>query len=159
MNDKDLKRFWSKVQKTDNCWIWTGGVFHCANGDYGRFWLGTKATGKDLYAHRVSFELANGPIPDGVDVCHSCDNPICVNPAHLWPGTHLDNMRDMYKKGRRTAAIGERVGTAKLTWDRVRSMRAYYNDNPMPFHVLGANFGVSGATAHKIIRHQLWREE
>lgn len=97
-------RFWSKVRKGDGCWEWTAWIN--SNG-YGEF---TKDH-KNLKASRVSWILTYGPIPDGLFVCHHCDNPPCVRPDHLFLGTPLDNMRDMIAKGRgahqkRRAQIG-----------------------------------------------------
>lgn len=88
-------RFWSKVEKTDTCWIWGGNK----NQDgYGLFYPLSKKTAQ---AHRFSWSLINGPVPDGLYVCHKCDNPSCVNPDHLFVGTQTDNMRDCKNKGRR----------------------------------------------------------
>lgn len=86
-------RFWEKVNKTDNCWNWTGAI---NNKGYGRI----NIDGKSQLAHRVSFEIANGKIDDKMKVLHSCDNSFCVNPKHLWLGTQKDNLIDMAKKGR-----------------------------------------------------------
>jgi hypothetical protein len=93
MNEKQLQRFESKIEKTDSCWLWAGTVL--ANG-YGQFWIND---GQAL-AHRTAYEVYIGEIPDGLLVCHSCDVRNCVNPAHLWVGTQSDNRNDMYSKGR-----------------------------------------------------------
>jgi len=98
------ERFWSKVEKTDNCWIWKGSIDVDGRG---RFKLG----GGNRSAHRVSWMLIHGELPKGMCVCHRCDNPKCVKPAHLFLGTHLDNMRDMAEKGRRKG-IAVRIGSA-----------------------------------------------
>lgn len=91
--------FWSRVDKgsESECWLWTGRVTSHAWGEYGRFWVTDVGY---VRAHRYSYELVNGPLPDGLFVMHACDNPRCVNPAHLSTGTHTDNMRDMATKGR-----------------------------------------------------------
>lgn len=93
-------RFWSKVQKTDGCWEWQGG--HFTHG-YGRAWDGER----QVLAHRLAFVLASGAIPDGMHVLHKCDVPLCVNPEHLFLGTHADNMADCGEKGRRRNPIAE----------------------------------------------------
>ncbi len=80
------------VQVDTGCWEWTGPV---NNKGYG-----TCRILGERYAHRASWTLANGPIPDGLVVCHKCDNPRCVNPEHMWLGTLVDNNRDMFAKGR-----------------------------------------------------------
>ncbi len=85
-------RFWSKVDKASDCWMWTGFL---TNG-YGHFWLNSRK----IRAHRFSWILSNGDIPDGLIVCHHCDNPKCVNPSHLFLGTHSDNTQDCVRKGR-----------------------------------------------------------
>lgn len=95
------ERFWKKVQKHDDgCWLWTAGTDGKGYGQF-RIRLGLKTK-----AHRFSYELAHGPIPKadegyhGWCVLHRCDNPACVRPEHLMLGTHQDNMRDMWQKGR-----------------------------------------------------------
>jgi hypothetical protein len=93
VGEKDIQRFLIKVDKTDSCWIWT------ANKDkngYGRF----KFERYPHPAHRFSYKLFKGEIPKGMLICHSCDNPSCVNPEHLWLGSCSDNTRDMVSKNR-----------------------------------------------------------
>ena len=100
-------RFWSKVRKDDGCWEWTASVNRRC---YGWFHFGGKVERKALKAHRVSWELHNGPIPEGLWVLHKCDNPRCVRPDHLFLGDRTDNMRDCAAKGRVT-----NIGKALLT--------------------------------------------
>lgn len=88
-----VERFWSKVEKTDSCWIWRGELMASGYGKIkieGRYWL----------AHRFSKFLADGELSDELFVCHTCDNPPCVRPEHLFLGTARDNGRDMSAKGR-----------------------------------------------------------
>lgn len=94
------ERFWSKVAKGSDtdCWEWTGRLH--ATGGYAVFWTGTRRDGHHRIASRFIYEFLNGPVPSELQVCHTCDNRRCVNPAHLWLGTRSDNMRDMSAKGR-----------------------------------------------------------
>lgn len=89
------ERFWPKVdiRAPDECWPWTGSKL--TGREIGTFWGGDRM----VYAHRQSYELANGPIPEGLVICHSCDNPICVNPAHLRADTQYENMQDRKRAG------------------------------------------------------------
>ena len=91
---KIVTLFWSKVERSSGCWLWTG--TKAASGGYGIFW----ENGNQHRAHRLSWLLTNGAIPKGMVVCHKCDNPPCVNPAHLFIGTMKDNVDDMMSKGR-----------------------------------------------------------
>lgn len=111
--------FFSKVSKGPNgCQIWTGAL---AGKGYGIF-LPNGRRGKRYYAHRYSWEAVNGQIPEGMVICHRCDNPRCVNADHLFVGTQADNMRDMVEKGRSTS--GEANPRAKLTKADVVAIRA-----------------------------------
>lgn len=90
-----VAKFWSRVdipRKDALCWTWTAAKIK----GYGTMNVG----GKNCGAHRIAWELFNGPIPDGLHACHHCDNPSCVNPSHIFLGTHQDNMADKQAKGR-----------------------------------------------------------
>lgn len=109
-------------------------------------------------AHRFSYELHNGPIPEGMFVCHSCDNPPCVNPAHLWIGTHLDNMRDCAEKDRTGSYEhykGEAHGWHKLTNDDIREIRKLRASGVKEREV-AKRFGVCRNTIGNIISGRSW---
>lgn len=114
-------RFFAKIQKTSSCWHWVGPIR--PNG-YGQIQEGGKGS-RNVSAHRLSYELHKGKIPDGMVVMHSCDNPACVNPDHLSVGTYKDNTHDMIAKGRKrtVAPKGTGNGKAKLNDDLVRYIR------------------------------------
>lgn len=135
------ERFWPKVDRRgeDECWPWTAALD--AHG-YGA--LNNWAERRVLKAHRISYELANGPIPDGLFVCHRCDNPPCVNPGHLFLGTRDDNSADMVAKGR----SGSRPNrTPEHVRDRIRAAWAAGQN----FKDIGRAVGVSGTTVKKIL--------
>jgi hypothetical protein len=141
-------RFWEKVDRRgpDDCWLWTGGSH---SRGYGQFGLG----GRLVIASRLSYEWANGPIPDGMFVCHSCDNPPCVNPAHLWLGTPADNAADKAAKGRASSLAGASNPRAKLTDGDVRAIR----EDPRAPKAIAAEYGVSDTAVRFIKEGRTWR--
>ncbi len=141
-----VAQFWNRVVKTATCWIWTGGLSR----GYGQI----KYLGKRTRAHRVSWEMHNGPIPDGLQALHKCDNKICVNPAHLFLGTIAENMADKQAKNRQV--FGEKHGRAKLTSGDVRSIRSL-RVNGTGVTALSRKFGVCKTTVEKIIGGKLWK--
>lgn len=150
-----LTRFWEKVnvQSDDECWEWLGAT---TGAGYGHFKLRKDGKAWEESAHRFSYEIHNGPIPPGGVICHSCDNPPCVNPGHLFLGTYADNTADMIKKGRANTPTGERSGHAKLTWDDVENIRA--NATNLTEQELGDLFGVGQPAINGIIGGKTWKE-
>lgn len=109
------------INKTSGCWEWVGSK---RNG-YGRIIVGSRTDGtrRSMSAHRVSYELKYGEIPEGMEVCHKCDNPCCVNPDHLFLGTRQDNIDDRERKGRNVTFTGEEQPRSKLTKKAVKDAR------------------------------------
>ena len=138
--------FWANVQKGPNCWLWTGSI---NSKGYGLINVG----GRKIYAHRYSLELATGPIGDA-HALHSCDNPPCVNPDHLRPGTHQENMRDAAERGRIHVARGEASHRAKLTEQQAR----YILECRAGPAELARQFGVAPSTIRAVRTGQNWKE-
>lgn len=159
-----VERFWLHVQKSDGCWLWTGE--RTAHG-YGRVWVSRKDRPQ---AHRFSYELHYGPIPDGLHVCHHCDTPLCIRPDHLFLGTDADNMQDAAAKGRvphgeshwttRTpekAPRGERNGQAKLMPAQVLAIRADYATGLQTHDSLALTYGIGRTQILRIVNRQRWK--
>lgn len=133
------------------CWEWTGRPM--SNG-YGRIDRGgARARGATVSAHRAAWELYRGPIPTGFSVLHRCDNPLCVNPDHLFIGTALDNMRDKVAKGR--SSFGERNGIARLTNVQVREIRSRRDAGERACD-LAQEFGVERSAVWRIMTGRNW---
>lgn len=134
MNSK-LHYFWKRVSKTDSCWLWTGAK--CGRG-YGHL----RRNKLDKMAHRESWEIHNGSIPSGMWVLHTCDNPPCVNPTHLFLGSREENISDMYRKGREFR---------KINLDETENLRAWYSTGDVSQETLAVQFEISQTHVSRII--------
>ncbi len=141
------KAFWDRVYKrTENeCWEWKG--FLMPNG-YGQL----KVKLRNVYAHRYSFELHFGFSPDHLLVCHKCDNRKCVNPNHLFLGTHKENTRDMDSKGRRVT----KPGTQKITATDAKQIRALSKDG-IHVNAIADKYKLKPCTIRNIIAGRIWK--
>lgn len=169
------ERFWMKVQRCEHgetcpdcCWLWRGTQ---TRGGYGNVGIRQDGRPRTMRANRLSWILAHGAIPAGMNVLHNCptgDNRLCVNPAHLWLGSHKENTQDALRKGRLATgerhglhrhperiARGEHIGGARLSREQVLDIR-YLTAHGMPQRLLGAIYAVSGATIGKIVRGESW---
>jgi len=149
LSEKDVKRFWSKVdiRGPDDCWNW---IASCHRSGHGQFnWCGVPQG-----AHRIAWALVNGSIPKGMFICHRCDNPGCVNPRHLFLGTQAMNMADMAAKGRRR---GINSANAKLTENEVVEIRGLYATGRFTQARLAVVFSVANQCIHDIIHGRTWK--
>lgn len=143
------ERFWEKVQQTDSCWLWLGATA-CGYG------IIASPSRQMLRANRVSWELHFGPIPDGLFVCHRCDVRACVKPAHLFLGTHRENMDDMVAKDRHR--WGERSVNAKLSLANVHEIWTRYAAGSTTQSELAALFGVAQVSIHRVLSGKYWKD-
>jgi hypothetical protein len=143
------ERFWAKVERADGCWLWRGARW--ADTGYGQIRSGHRK----MQAHRVSYEIANGPIPPGMSICHRCDVRLCVRPDHLFAGTPADNVADAVAKGRQSAARGNAQPLAKLTPSLVLAIR-YLRSGGLSMKRVARLFGISIRAVGKIDRRELW---
>jgi hypothetical protein len=163
---KLLARIMEQVRVDDatGCWVWLGTRTTC-HMRYGQMSINDKAR----RVHRVMYELSVGPIPAGKFVLHECDNPLCCNPAHLFPGTHQDNMADMTRKDRQATgrksgrhtkpertARGSRNGRAKLTEQIASEIRRRYAVGGVRLKDLAIEFGVGTSTVWDIVSRRRW---
>ena len=171
---KIVASFYAKVAITEGCWDWTAA--RKTDGDprydYGVICVGSKADNwRIMRAHRLSYELHTGPIPEGMVICHRCDRPCCVNPAHLFVGTMADNTRDMFAKGRHRAEQGDQASAhrkpeclprgkdhckAKLNEALVCVIRKLHNDglsNPS----IARRFGVGINCVRSVVIRRTWK--
>lgn len=139
------RRFWAKVDKSaaGDCWMWCGAI----GNEYGHGVIGRGGRhGGTVPAHRVSWEIHNGAVPDGLCVLHRCDVPACVNPKHLFLGTRPDNMADMTAKGRRAS---------KLTLEQAATIRS----STGPARLIAKQFGVSRSLVSHIRNGRVWKPQ
>lgn len=141
------ERFWAKVDKSGDCWEWT------ASRD--RDGYGVFSDKGQWRAHRYSYMLEHGEIPAGMCVMHACDNPPCVNPAHLRLGTNAENAAESAARRRRPHGVGN--PNAKLTEQQVLELRARYSEGGVTQTKLAAEYGVSTALVSFIVTRKAWR--
>lgn len=146
------RNFFAKVgaPDEDGCWPWLASSFRRG---YGSFRLNDRMQS----AHRVSYMIHTGNIPDGMYVLHSCDNRRCVCPDHLRTGSHQDNMDDKMSRGRAISLAGKANGMAKLTEIEVAAIRSMYEDGGITQRELGEMYGVNPSTVGRIVRYEIWQ--
>jgi hypothetical protein len=147
-NEEALSDFYGQIEKSESCWNWTGP--RQAFG-YGTLWF----NGKMWSAHRLSYSLHIGPIPSGLSVLHSCDNPRCVNPDHLRSGTQADNIGDMVGRGRMVSVRGERKNLGVLIARDVVGIRADRKSG-LRLKEIAAKYQCSMSNVSRIATNKLW---
>ena len=158
ITDDVVTRFWEKVDKRgpDDCWEWQAGT----RTGYGVI----KISGRQFQAHRLSWVMAYGEIPNTLFICHHCDNRACVNPRHFFLGTHADNIRDAYYKGRikvpkslgRRFGKGEEHPNSKLTESDVKEIRQLYQGGGVTYRNLSEYYGVDHTLIYQVVRRKRW---
>lgn len=145
MRPNTVDDFWAKVDRSspDGCWPWLAGK---SSRGYGSFHFGNRV----VSAHRFAYEQTHGPLPEGLSVCHRCDNPICCRPEHLFAGTPAENSADMTAKGRAVGHPGLNY-QAVLTADQIREIRAAYAPRVVTCRALADRYGISPMAVHRIV--------
>lgn len=151
---EETQRFWSKVhrQGPQGCWLWMGKP---AGDGYGRIQITRNGVGRSHRAHRIAYLLTHGHLDRNKLVCHTCDDPMCVNPGHLFLGTEKDNMRDKMRKGRHRAGVGVKNGNARLCPRSVRWIRRMVAAGHLRAEV-GQTLGVSRQCIDDIVNRRNW---
>jgi len=147
----DEERFWNNVDKSGDCWLWTATK---DKDNYGKFRYSSNKKKLDIRAHRYSYELHNGPIKDNLFVCHTCDNPTCVNPDHLFLGTVIDNAHDCVNKGR--IICGEKSYLSKLTDAQAIEIKEKYA-NGYTLNKLSQEYGVRVNAIRELVNEITWK--
>lgn len=146
------ERFWEKADRSGDCWIWMASL---DSGGYGHFWYG----GRLVQAHRVSWILANGPIPSGKQLNHRCHDRRCVRPDHLYLGTQSENIHDTEGAARGRHPRGEANGRARLTAEQVRALRvAYRPGRKGNLSKLARIVGMTRGGLHHVVTGHVWKE-
>jgi hypothetical protein len=150
-NKIDAAKFWSRVviKGRDDCWEWQAGKTWRGYGDF-------NAENRAYRAHRISYWLKHGPIPDGQCVCHKCDNRGCVNPDHLFLGTKGENTKDMWRKGRAKLPRGDSHWKRVLNSETVMEIRKRYALGGISQSALARSLGLARVTVHKVINRTAW---
>ncbi len=153
LTNKDIERFWSKVDRSgkNECWNWKA---HLNNKGYGVLGVGREL----MLAHRISWTIENGEIPAGMEILHRCDNPCCVNPNHLISGTHHENILDMLRKGRYKKSFifrGESHTEAKLRNEDIPEIRRLF-DQGIPTRTIAKKYNVDSKTIWSVGKRISW---
>jgi hypothetical protein len=149
LTEDDISRFHELVQQRgdDDCWLWLGSI---KNKGYGQFWY----SHKQRLSHKIAYILAKGPIPENLHILHSCDNPPCCNPNHLFVGTNLENVRQ--KQERNRVIKGSAVAVSRITEDDALAIRIRYASGGVTQAELGREYGIDDSVVSDIVRGTAW---